>query len=108
MESMKSFISRYRAYLADNPNRYWFKRKPFGWGWVPATWEGWVTMLVFLLAIVGNALRIDWVPEPTDAQVLVFVVQTFVMALILIGICYVTGEEPKWQWHIPEKSDEQK
>lgn len=105
---MTRFFARYRAYLADNPNRYWFKRKAYGWGWVPATWEGWVTMLVFLVLLTLNALRFDSLIPPSNAQVLLFLIQTFVLVAILIAVCYVTGESPKWQWGVPKKSDEQK
>ena len=29
-------------------NKFWFKRKKYGWGWRPASYEGWaVTLAVF-------------------------------------------------------------
>ena len=95
---MKSFFARYRAYLADNPNRYWFKRKVFGWGWTPATWEGWVTMAVFVALLILNAVRVGALTHSGADVVLPFVLQTFGMAAVLIGVAYGTGEKPKWQW----------
>ena len=31
----------------------WFRRKTFGYGWTPASWEGWVATLLFVLACIG-------------------------------------------------------
>ncbi len=50
---------------ACDTKRYWFRNKKRGIGWVPATWEGWLVLLtyvvtVFVLAIepyhMGNCL----------------------------------------------------
>ena len=30
----------------------WFGPRRFGWGWTPVSWEGWLTSLVFVAAIV--------------------------------------------------------
>jgi len=29
----------------------WFGRKKFGWGWGPATWQGWLTVAVYGLVV---------------------------------------------------------
>ena len=42
--------------------RGWFGPKAFGWGASPATWEGWLTTAVFVLAMGATA----WV-QPGDA-----------------------------------------
>jgi hypothetical protein len=34
--------------------RYWFRKKRFGWGWTPATSEGWIATLGFVAIIVGG------------------------------------------------------
>ncbi len=99
-------IKEYIAYLKDNPNRYWFKRKLYGWGWVPATWEGWSVLGVYAVLVVGFALTVD---ERSTASEVAF---TFVLPLIfltitLLRICYRKGEKPKWQWGLPE-NDPQK
>ena len=31
---------------------HWFRRKRFGWGATPVTWEGWVYLLVAILPLV--------------------------------------------------------
>jgi len=38
------FFNDYIEYVRDNPRRYWFKRKLFGWGWTPVTRQGWAVV----------------------------------------------------------------
>ena len=45
-------IKKYIAYLRNNPEHYWFKRKPFGWGWTPVTWQGWTASSIAVALIV--------------------------------------------------------
>lgn len=69
----------------------WFKRKTYGWGWVPVTWQGWLVILVwagiFALTILG--FDHEWLKNTVLALILV---------IMLIGICVVKGEKPRWQW----------
>jgi len=51
-----SFIQEYTAYLKDNPNGYWFKRKLYGFGWMPATKQGWTVLALYVLFVAGLAL----------------------------------------------------
>lgn len=97
----------YIRYLKDNPKRYWFKRKLFGWGWTPATWEGWLITLIVLGLIIVNAIRADYNATSEKDVVLSVIPQTFILILLLIAVCYVKGEKPKWQWGIPKNKDKQ-
>ncbi len=92
------------AYLKDNPQGYWFKRKLYGWGWTPATWQGWLVLFGFIVLMVLNFLRLD-IPSHSASDTLInFIPETAVMVLLLIGICWKKGEKPKWQWGFPPKS----
>ena len=96
-------FEEYKAYLNDNPNGYWFKAKLYGWGWTPVKWQGWAVILIFVLLIVLNAFRLDYL-EYSDREVLVtFIPQTFFLVAILIYVCYKKGERPRWQWGPPKK-----
>lgn len=97
------FFRRYVAYIKDNPEGYWFKRKVYGWGWTPARWQGWVTLVVFLVLVVWNAIRVDSMSHSASDTLLSFVPQTVILVFVLIAICFVTGEEPKWQWGLPDE-----
>ncbi|MCF7844567.1 MAG: hypothetical protein K9M03_01940 [Kiritimatiellales bacterium] len=94
-------LQKYTAYLKDNPNDYWFKRKLFGWGWVPVTWQGWIVIIVFIVCLLGFSLTID---EQSPPQEVMF---TFILPLVLltgalVRICYKKGEKPRWQWGLPK------
>lgn len=77
--------------------KLWFKRKTYGWGWTPATWEGWAVLLGFFILIGLNYWRLFDPSNEADFLVY-FLPQTWLLLLILILVCYKTGEKPRWQW----------
>ncbi len=100
---MKNYIQEHIEYLHDNPEGYWFKRKLYGWGWTPATREGWGILVLFAGLIVFNFIRIDRASHSASDTLINFVPQTIIVVSILIVICYKTGEKPKWQWGLPKE-----
>jgi hypothetical protein len=77
-------------------SKLWFRRKRYGWGWTPASAEGWIVMVAFLLAM-------NIYPLLTIAQGRAFSVGTFAgicafLVLALIVLCYAKGERPEWTW----------
>lgn len=36
-------------------HKYWFIPKPYGYGCVPISWEGWVLTFVYVLCLLGSA-----------------------------------------------------
>lgn len=74
----------------------WFVRKTYGWGWVPATWQGWTCMLVFVAAVVASALWL--LPENGEASPALYLTTVVGLTLILITVSWLTGEPPRWQW----------
>jgi len=101
---MRSIFGEYIKYLKDNPNHYWFRRKIFGWGWTPATWQGWIVLLLFAVLVVLNFKRIDSVSHSASDTLINFIPQLIIMTFVLIGICYKKGEKPKWQWGFPKNN----
>lgn len=102
---MQSFLRRYRDYLKNNPERYWFKRKIYGWGWTPATWQGWLLLAAFLAVFLFIFVPFVAGPEPTDSDVVWFLIKIIVWSTLLILTSYLTGEEPKWQWGFPKEKE---
>jgi len=95
-------FKQYVEYLQDNPEKYWFKRKLYGWGWTPARWQGWIVTFVFVALILTFAFTVD---EGSSANEFMF---TFFLPIVLltitfIRIAYKTGEKPKWQWGFPKR-----
>ncbi len=68
----------------------WFKNKLYGWGWYPATWQGWAILLAYILVVVLLHMIFG-------KTAMVFVV-TIALTVLLITICAITGEKPRWRW----------
>ncbi len=92
-------IKEYLNYLRDNPEGYWFKRKLYGWGWTPATWQGWSIIFLYLVLVILLALTIDK-NSPGKEVMFTFVLPVVLLTIALIRVCYRKGEKPKWQWGI--------
>lgn len=89
-------------------HRYWFKRKRYGWGWEPATWEGWLTLGIFFVLLFGNLFirHMLLVEEPTGDVGTRIVVETIALFVALFVICARTGEKPRWQWGTRVEDDD--
>lgn len=95
-----SFWGMYIKYIKDNPKHYWFKRRFFGWGWTPATWQGWLVTSIYIAAIVIFSFTID---EGSSVSEIFFsfIIPIAVLTAVIIRIAYKTGEKPRWQWGPP-------
>lgn len=72
-------------------NNIWFKRKKYGFGWYPATWQGWLIILVWLILFIFTVKTFDheWLKN---------LIIVLILTSLLIYISYKKGEKPKWQW----------
>jgi hypothetical protein len=77
--------------------KLWFKRKSYGWGWSPATWQGWLAIVVYLILVTALSFNINET-APAQEIAITFIIPMIILTIILIGIAYITGEKPKWQW----------
>lgn len=78
----------------------WFRRKTYGWGWTPITWQGW-TITAFCVAIplaVKLIMKALDYPKYIQNFSLLAVVPLVLVALTVICLRY--GEKPRWQWGI--------
>ena len=77
---------------------FWFVAKRYGWGWRPKTWQGWLTMIVWLLANIRYGLVCNSL-ETSGSDVLLKFAPFFVITtIIFLSICYKKGEKPSWHW----------
>ncbi len=75
----------------------WFRRRRYGWGWVPVTWQAWLSLVVYIGIVAVLAIAVS------DAVTIKEVALGFLLPIILltagyIRFCYAYGEEPRWQW----------
>jgi hypothetical protein len=76
-----------------NSSPYWFPAKRYGWGWgPPATWQGWVVLVVWLVATAGGGIYIH------ASYPIWFGAYNVAMVALLLLILYVKGEPPRWRW----------
>lgn len=90
---LSKLIKHYVLYAKDNPEHYWFKRKIYGWGWVPVTWQGWLVVLVAFLIFLGG-LFVGATDDAPGATLLGLIL----MLTVIFYFGYTKGEKPRWQW----------
>lgn len=80
--------------------KIWFKAKQYGWGWYPATWQGWLTTLIFIIVIILHSIFSTSIggDSPTTLFLVWFLVRTALIVGVLLYICYTHGEKPEWRW----------
>lgn len=77
--------------------RLWFKRKLYGWGWTPATWQGWAVTLAYVVLIILLAMTVDDNSPPNEVAFMFFL-PLLILSACLVTIAWKTGEKPRWQW----------
>jgi hypothetical protein len=81
----------------DSDRHYWFRAKSFGWGWTPATWQGWAILAAW--CITFTSIVVATVATATGTMLFgVMIALALASTLILAAICYRTGEPPRWRW----------
>ena len=80
--------------------KYWFPAKRYGWGWgIPSSWQGWLVLFAFVaLVVVGSIL---FPPAKVLGTYVAFVA---ILCILLIGVCWLTGEPPRWRWGDDERA----
>jgi hypothetical protein len=73
---------------------YWFPAKRYGWGWgLPSAWQGWAVLVVFFVLMAGGSLVLLPAKGPT-----IFVAYSALLCVLLVVVCWLTGEPPRWRW----------
>ncbi len=86
--------------------RLWFRAKYYGYGWYPATWEGWLSIAVWLAAVLaGMRLFVGaTLADPTNFWLtLCFVTYVSLLTGALVLLCLKKGEKPGWRWGKPKE-----
>ncbi len=78
-------------------DKLWFKRKSYGWGWVPITWQGWLATAAYIAGLLFFGFSID--EGSTRREVLLsFFLPVAILTAAFLRLAYKTGEKPRWQW----------
>lgn len=80
-------------------NKYWFKRRRYGYGWTPVTWQGFLIVILGLAAIIIAAFQLPNKPaQPTPDQLAMFYGVCAVVIVIFIVAGYLKSPKPHWRW----------
>ncbi|HEY4513495.1 MAG TPA: hypothetical protein VJH06_03210 [Candidatus Paceibacterota bacterium] len=82
----------------NTEEKLWFKRGMFGWGWIPATVEGWGAVFIYLALLVADFRFIQLSRHYMDDTLIHFAPRFVFLSLVLIATCYFKGEKPEWSW----------
>jgi len=82
--------------------KLWFRRKRYGYGLTPASWEGWITTLVYIFGLV---LFFHDTNLANNASSIRFVVIFVIWTILFIAICRIKGEKLRWQWGNDDDED---
>jgi predicted membrane channel-forming protein YqfA (hemolysin III family) len=84
-------------------NNYWFKRRRYGYGWAPITWQGKLLVIALILIIASGTYLVEFANKNTQSDKAIFVLILFLASLIVVAISLKKGPKPRWQWGIYEK-----
>jgi len=80
------------------PKKYWFKRKRYGYGLVPATWQGWAVLVVYVESLIILSLLLLDNEEVSSANLASFFLILSASMLIVLAVSLSKGPAPKWRW----------
>lgn len=97
----------------SNERPLWFKARRYGWGWTPASAEGWIVTIVVAVALIGGNFVIATLARPAgesgslddlmprlsgSALIVALAVWNALVLVPALWICWNTGERPRWRW----------
>lgn len=81
------------------PPPYWFKRRRYGWGYMPVTWQGWAVVGGYIVIVAALVPAFLDAPEAVAAKEAGFFVILFTAVTAgLLMISFSKGPRPRWRW----------
>lgn len=83
----------------DTTKTYWFKRRRYGYGWVPTTWQGWAVIITFLTLVIAGSVIFDKAPrDKISPELALYIAYVLILVAILAWISIKKGPAPRWRW----------
>lgn len=89
----------------DGEMKHWFKRKRYGYGWVPVTWQGWLVTTIYAGIIILGGLFLNREAKPVSENLLVFFTVLIVATGILFTVTHYSAPSAKWRWGKKQSDD---
>ena len=83
--------------MQNEQKNYWFKRRRYGYGWVPVTIEGWLLILGYIAVITIASFPL-WTDAPPAINVISYLAFALVLTVAFLFITYKKGPKPRWRW----------
>ena len=75
-------------------SKYWFPAKKYGWGWgIPISWQGWIVVAAFFTSLFSGTFIF-----PLDTEPRAYYAFITVLSAVLVLVCWIKGEPPRWRW----------
>lgn len=79
-------------------DKYWFVSKKYGWGWIPKTWQAYSVICIYIAVIIYSFYLVDSNSQSVSDTLMLFIPALIFYSVILISICLIKGEKPRWRW----------
>lgn len=85
----------------------WFGNKKYGYGWAPSSWQGWVSIGVWGVAVF---LSTGWFAgkegvNPPETYTLLYALMMLLSTGILVLVTRHKGPKARWQWGNKDRQD---
>lgn len=85
--------------MKNTEKKYWFKRRLYGFGWTPVCWQGWATVVLFLIIIIGGSLILPDKPAMNSFYIeIIYFAMLVVSTICIVLVSLIKGPKPKWRW----------
>ncbi|MEO7904693.1 MAG: hypothetical protein ABIR91_02775 [Candidatus Saccharimonadales bacterium] len=85
--------------MRNDRKKYIMKRRRYGYGWTPTTWQAWVLIGAQLAIILTAAMTLPAKPaQPSAGELIRFTIIGGSALTTIILISYLLGPSPKWRW----------
>lgn len=82
----------------ERPHPLWFRAHRYGYGWSPATWEGWVLLLMMFILALFVGYIVDTHSHSISDMLITAFPFWFLILTTFFAIVHRNGEKPKWWW----------
>jgi hypothetical protein len=80
-------------------NKYYMKRRRYGWGFMPTSWQGWLFLALQLAVLLVAATFLPAKPQqPTSSQLAKYILLVGLVVITIILVAFMVGPKPHWRW----------
>jgi hypothetical protein len=82
----------------EKTQQIWFKAKQYGYGWYPATWQGWAVIAAYFIFNFSNYFLIKSQTKSESDLLVNFIFDMLLSTLLLVLVAMSRGEKASWRW----------